>query len=347
MTDIITAEQRRIIFRERFSNHLIRDIIEPSFQSASRSIPRIISDYDFTDMNMTEMRQLSALIKTEINAKWFSMWDDVNGQLSEFAVGEAASTARIYGAIAESALSIPAADVIARSIRLNILTLSTGNVTQAGLWETFIKRNVDDTLKLVDGLVKLGWQGGFTNQELVSQLRGKYDRATKKYVGGILNSNQINKAKALVRTGTSHYSSVARDSLILSNSDIIDSRVLFATFDSRTSDICIARHLKEWDIDDKSYPRLPFHFNERSVYVFKLKGEDLFPGKRASKGAEGGQQVDANLSIGNWLKTQPRSFVEQTLGIKKASLFLDDGFSIDRFSDANFVPMTLKEILGT
>jgi hypothetical protein len=91
--------------------------------------------------------------------------------------------------------------------------------------------------------------------------------------------------------------------------------------------------------------------NCRCTMVPVLKDEYAFLDEgatRESKGAEGGKQVDANLSYFEWLKTQPASFQDQAIGPTRAKLLRDGGLSAERFSalqvDKKFSPMTLEEM---
>ena len=75
---------------------------------------------------------------------------------------------------------------------------------------------------------------------------------------------------------------------------------------------------------------------------------------RASRGAEGGQQVNADLTYYGWLKDQGaqgpkgRAFVLDTLGNERGKLFLDGGLTADKFKlltlDELFQPIPLKDL---
>lgn len=69
---------------------------------------------------------------------------------------------------------------------------------------------------------------------------------------------------------------------------------------------------------------------------------------QASKGAEGGEQVAADLTYYEWLKTQPASFQDEAMGPVRAKLFRDGGISAERFAELsigkNFEPLTLDEM---
>lgn len=98
-------------------------------------------------------------------------------------------------------------------------------------------------------------------------------------------------------------------------------------------------------------PRPPLHVNCRCTLtpVLDEKYAKLMKGAtRASKGAEGGQQVSADLSYYDWLKTQPAEFQDDVLGPTRAKLFRDGDMPAWRFAELNvdkyFAPMTLDEM---
>ena len=63
---------------------------------------------------------------------------------------------------------------------------------------------------------------------------------------------------------------------------------------------------------------------------------------QASKGEEGGQQVSADLTYYEWLKTQPAGFQDAAIGPVRGKLLRNGGLSADRFSELqlgqNFQP---------
>ena len=70
---------------------------------------------------------------------------------------------------------------------------------------------------------------------------------------------------------------------------------------------------------------------------------------RASVGADGGQQVAADLDYYHWLQQQPAAFQTEALGPVRAKLFREGGLSVERFAelqlDRNFTPLTLRQMI--
>ena len=370
MTDTrLDAELRREVYRQRFASYLVNEYIKPTAQELSRSIPRILSDYDFPDVSRREVNQVNAAIRQLFNERWSGMWESIRDELRELGIHEAEALQELYSDLSGKDVTKPAGEVLIGAMNAAAMTLVSGERVDAGVWDKFIRKNNTATYNLIDGVIRIGQQEGMTNQEITREIRGSYNRSTKSYQGGILQGRATQWAETLARTGVSHYANTARERTIQANSDILERRILVATHDNRTTFICRSRHLQEWPVDDDNYPRLPFHFNERSVYLFLFPGEKSLDGTvpaiggkatsakdyrerpryrgRRDSGIYDVEQVSANVSQSQWLKRQPRAFVRSALGDTRAKLFLDGKLDIDSFVDMQGRPLTLNELRQT
>ena len=365
----LDAELRREVYRQRFATYLVNEYVKSSVQDLSRSLPRLLSDYDFPNVTRAELNSISSAMKAEFGQKWSAMWQDITTELEQLGIHEAEALTQLYSDFSQKDLTTPTEAILLGAINQSIMTLVSGDRVDSGVWSQFIRENNNATYKLVDGVIKIGQQEGYTNQEIVRQIRGTYNRSTKKYQGGILQGRATSWAETLVRTGVSHYANNARERTIKANSDIIDRRILVATLDNRTTFICRSRHLETWSISDDTYPRLPFHYNERSVYLFLFPGEDELPGTVPAVGGKAKsvkdyretpryrgrkdldtydvEQVSANVTQSEWLKRQPRAFVRSSLGDTRAKLFLDGKLELDSFVDMQGRQLSLKELKQT
>jgi hypothetical protein len=101
-----------------------------------------------------------------------------------------------------------------------------------------------------------------------------------------------------------------------------------------------------------SGPRPPFHPNCRTTFILLTKLSAMFAkgATRASVGANGGQQVSADLDYYHWLQQQPAAFQDVAIGPVRAKLFREGGLTVERFAelqlDRNFSPLTLVEMKG-
>lgn len=101
-----------------------------------------------------------------------------------------------------------------------------------------------------------------------------------------------------------------------------------SVLDGKTSAICRARSGEVYQPFEG--PRPPAHFNCRSVMV------PVFVG--------GGEVLEPTYE--QWLRRQPRGFVQEVMGKRKADIFLSGDMSLDRFVDASGRELRLDELLS-
>ena len=183
-------------------------------------------------------------------------------------------------------------------------------------------------------VIRDGIGEGLTNQEI---------RRKMNTVVSVVNQNH---AKTLIRTITNHVATGARVALFDDNKDVIKSIKWTSVLDGRTTPICRSLDGKVFQTDKG--PRPPVHWSCRSTITAIVKEEfDVIPGvktKRFARGPAGKQSVDGRVNYNSWLKTQPKSFQEEVLGIDKAALFRKGGLSMDKFVDKNFKELSLDEL---
>ena len=363
---VADAILRREFFLQRFASFLVNKEVDGTIQAFSRKLPSLLNEFgDAIDLTMRERRAVTKSVTVEMAALWTNMWSDITEQLGEMAIMDAAHVAGVYNHLLGVSLTLPADSILLGHIANSIMTLTSGKNVTAGVWAKFLRENTDAATKSINGAIWSGYTSDLTNDQIAQSIRGVFNRSTKLYQGGILQGRVRAQSEALVRTGVSHFSNAARDRTYAANKDIIESRILLATLDARTTFICMSRNLKEWDIDDPNFPRLPFHWNERSVFLIRIKGLDPLEGTKPSIGGQRGtvksdfdrkfrgradtdiynvKQVAADTTSDAFLRRQPRSFIESTLGVSKAKLFIDGKFTLKRFVDATGRTLTLKQL---
>ena len=72
-------------------------------------------------------------------------------------------------------------------------------------------------------------------------------------------------------------------------------------------------------------------FNQR-LKARGLSDEQIEATKRKTRASMNGQVAD-DLSYSEWLRRQPKPFIEDVLGPTKAKLFLDGELNVDKFVD--------------
>ncbi len=290
---LLDAELRRTGYLYGFGSSLFNEYILTSSQKLSRSQARIINEIGVvSELGRRDFQSLLSQLKTDFTGEWSPMWSSVGDELQELSINEAEAIHSLYSDVYDDRFKPVNPAALVSATNNGVMILESGNSIRTGTWSEMTKRNVASSWDLVKGIVRRGYRDGLTNSELIKEIRGTRNPQSGNYNGGAINGLTRSSAEALARTGVNHYSSVARDKWASSNKDILDSRVLIATLDNRTTSICAGRHLKEWAIDDDNYPRLPFHFNERSIYIYSVDGFNPLDGTRSSVGGQSGEEAE-------------------------------------------------------
>jgi SPP1 gp7 family putative phage head morphogenesis protein len=209
----------------------------------------------------------------------------------------------------------------------------------------------DSTRKQLNAAVRLSFIEGETVTQAASRIRE---------ISGV----ERRHAETIARTALNHTSSVAMRETTKANAEIMSHEEWVSTLDGRTSAICRARDGKKYPIDKGPYP--PAHPNCRSVRVpvtktwdqlglNDLDDDDLLserPFVADTRSLKDIPKSQRDLVVGQtkaksyneWLRTQPREFVNDVLGKSKAKLYLDGNLSLDKFVDRNGTELTLTEI---
>lgn len=202
-----------------------------------------------------------------------------------------------------------------------------------------VKELGEQRAKRIRDAVRIGYLEGKPTAKIVSDIRGTRARG---FAEGFVEVDRKN-LETIVRTALSHTAAGARERFFEENSDVVESQLWLSTLDSRTSDICIARSGKRYTVGERPKPighLVPWctsmgcgpgnaHWNCRSTALALLPGQTKLYGTRASKDG----QVDANMTYGEWLKTQPASVQDEALGPTRGKLFRDGGLTIDKFQN--------------
>ena len=172
-------------------------------------------------------------------------------------------------------------------------------------------------------LIRRGSVESLTPSDLISTMRGT---RKNKFKDGLLAQTERNIITT-VNTATQHVSMVA---LSETWGDEFTFYRWVSVLDSRTSPVC--RSLAGQVFEFGKGPMPPQHPNCRST---------IAPLRSRSKPKPSPTYYD-------WLKTQPKSFQDSVLGVKRAKLFREGNLSATEFAelqlDKNFKPMTLEEM---
>lgn len=241
---------------------------------------------------------------------------------------------------AGTTISAPYANDVWAAVKFVPLALSDKPM---GMIDMLDNWTVSEKDRLLRG-VQSGFVQGQTTREIVKQVTGP---------GGLADISQRN-AMTTVRTAASHVSNIARGEFYNTNTDVIDGYQWVSTLDSKTSPQCKALDGQKFYPGSKYRPFPPAHPNCRSTTIPLLGSEFDFldeGAKRAARGADGGQQVDADASYYDFLKGQPAFFQDEALGPTRGKIFRNAGMTPEEFRQASVDgfnrPLTLEQMAAT
>jgi len=333
--ELFDASVKHQIFLQRLSTGTVHKILE-TLDDVEDDIITKLAKADITEFSQTRLKGILAEIR-KLNQEAFTILEErLGGELHGITEHEADFQARLLEKILPVEISLvrPSVEVL-KSI-----------ITSKPLAGRFIKDEVKDLqlskIKRIEQALRIGVLEGETNAEIIRRIRGT--RALN-FKDGILNRSR-GDIERLVRTSITHVTARARDELYSRNQNVVKKWRFVATLDSRTSNICISLDGTEYDTGEGPMP--PRHPNCRSTSMPILKswqemGFDFDEIPESTRSSLDGQ-VPETLTYQQWLRKQPREFVEDVLGKTKSKLFLDGKMPVDRFVDLSGRDFTLDEL---
>ncbi|HEK1767556.1 TPA: minor capsid protein [Pseudomonas putida] len=227
---------------------------------------------------------------------------------------------------------------------INTQPLQVSGVDGGKLLKPFLSGWTRTEADRVINAIRMGVVQGQTNAEITQAIRGT---AAQNFTDGVLAVTN-RSARAVVQTAVQHVATTARMETLRANAEVVPGYRIVATLDRKTSVQCRSLDGREYDVGKGPVP--PFHIHCRTTITPITRLSALFGqgATRAAVGADGGEQVSANLSYYQWLKTQPAAFQDAALGPVRGKLFRDGGLTAERFAslqlDKNFKPLTLDQL---
>lgn len=340
----ITLATRQQVMLDRLKSAEVAKF-KPFLQQAERDLQMRLIAADIETYDAKRIQILLDAIERDLRAIFGGYTTQLTGDLIDAAVYQAQLEARNLATISK----VPFESVIPspEQVRTAVMTapLAVQGYRQGALLEPWMQGWTDDSIEYVNGVIQQGYYQGKNTAEIVRSLRG-----TSKMRGQDGTLAQIDRANTvLVRTAVQHSAQVARETFFKANDDIVLGLEWVAALDSRTTIQCRSLDGKRFPLD--SGPRPPLHPQCRSTTIAVLDPAfDILDegATRASKGADGGEQVSASQNYYEWLKTQPDAFQDVALGPTRGELFRKGGLSAERFAELNlgknFEPLTLEQM---
>lgn len=338
---LVNIAARHAVFLQRLTGGEVRKF-EPIIEQLRSGILERLARENITEFSRGRLELLLADITQLQQSLYGSYTSELNQSLFDIASSEADFEVRALSSVVNTDIDFVLPSTSQLRTALTINPLSVGRNGAGKLLEPFINDWVQSSIDTVNGIIRQGWFEGQTISQMSQAIGGR---------DGVLNK-QIRRAnQAIVRTAINHASSMARTLTWQENDDIVKGWRFIAVLDSRTTIECssIASLNRVYDVGRGPMP--PRHPGCRSTMIAELDGRysvDTSVATQASKGASGGKQISADMSYYEWLKTQPKAFVENTIGVERARILLSGKLTAKEFADLQlnrrFEPITLAEM---
>lgn len=342
-----TAPEQLIEITSRHQVHLERlkagevKQIAGFLTDMDESVRTRLAGKDITEYTRKRLETLLERINEDLSAIVLAMQGAIVAQAVDLAIYESDFEIRSLNQIIDRDFVRPTPTQLRAAVKLNPLSLPD---TRYGgmMLEPFIKDAMRPGVERVTAAIRSGYYQGQTTNQILQAVRGTKAAA---YTDGIWPGIS-REAEAVVRTSLQHAATQARMETFEQNSDIIKGVRWNATLERRTCAVCGALDGQVFALNKG--PRPPLHPNCRCSLTATLDDRYNFlddGATRFSRGPDGVESVDADLSFYGWLKKQPRDFVDSAIGPTRAKLLLEGNLSAQRFAELNlgkrFEPLSL------
>ena len=311
--------------------------VVPYLNEMKAIIRKKVAGFDSEKRTAKRLQTMLNTLANTLNKPAGAWLAELEKSLKDFAKYEVAYQAETIGGWVGVNFTEPTIGQVWAAAQFQPMALGTSPIDFGKLMDDW---GVDEVNRLVMG-VKQGFVEGLTTRQIIKNVVGD---------GGLADIS-LRNAKAVANTTMMHVATNARMAVLEENDDVVIGYEWVSTLDGRTSPICRARDGQVFLFTDKIQPKPPAHYNCRSSVAPKLSPEfDIFDegATRASKGADGGKQVSADLSYYEWLKRQPAAFQDEILGKTKGAIFRNAGLTPEQFRaitvDDLGRPLTLDEM---
>jgi len=297
------------------------------------------------DLSAAGKREVEALIKeaeSAIQARYGSIYGMFDAQGLTVHVAE--RTVEALQAGLAGSVSLPTAETLA--------SLSRAVMIEGSPLKSWWAKQAEDTAFRFAAQVRQGRINNETQEQIVGRIVGRRGEP------GVMDISRRH-ARVLVHTATMSAANEARMAVYRKNARFIEGVKWLATLDSHTCKTCGALDGQAWNLEGEKlkgttinlrFP--PAHANCRCVMTPVPKSLDSIFGRddlddfaaSLSRRASSQGPVAGTTTFADFLKRQSPEFVAQTLGKKRAELYLAGKLTLRDLVSGTGRPLTLDEL---
>jgi len=327
----------RVLEQKGIADDVANEIVKLLRDEVLPDIARQLQDLPFNSLKLNDFRLIQLRNAIENGMGWERVTARLNTSLREIMGEETQVTIEQLQQAAGPNINfiVPGPDLL-QSIVIE-RPFSDGQ-----LLDDWFSKLAQDTQNIIYNTIRSDMVQGKSIPEMAKDLLTReYDAFT---TNGI--NKAVNNAKAVARTAANAVQNRARQAVYETNADVVAGVEYVATFDDRTTFICMALHGNIYPVDSGERP--PQHVNCRSTTVPVLKSweemgvdpDTLRPDQRARLGGD----IPQAESFDVWLKKQDTETQDKLLGPVRAEMYRSGKVtSVDGFVNEQGGTIPLKD----
>jgi len=374
MTDTyLDRHQRHEIYLQRLASELLNKYAYPNLTQAYKAARLIVLDVD--DLNDKSIkRRINDAILNSAN------WAALTKELTDTAIYEAGFYASMFATVNDLPIPMraPTDAAISKAVKNDVMVFESSARTLAGTWGELVALNLSSVASSYNNQIQAAKALGETSTQAVTRMRnitqGVLMRDAENLVRTGMSQHAINARESLMEENSelvqrkffnaTFDNRTTKQCMSASSSpnnpwllDDPSAPKLPLHYNERSNYLYLIDGQTEPEgmkaaVGGKDTKEAQELFDKRQARLNKRRGNPAIDGKTASqvryRGRKDQDIFDVNQVTENrsstWLRKQPRYFVEDTLGVERARLFLDEGFALTRFTDMTFRTLTLAQI---
>ena len=241
---LIDASTRHQIMLQRLSGGAFNKL-KPILEQLQKDVKARLRD-DPTDFQMHRLTALSADIQALFDEANAEFGKQLNLELNAFTEYETDFQYRMLGNAVTTELTLPAIEqVVSATTKAKAVLISGKEVKKLTI--SGMVKTLGTKPRIIENRIRAGIIEGKSVDQMVRDIMRIADKVNKR------------DARTIVRTAFNLAGSEARKAVVSANADIITGEKWVSTLDGRTSDVCIGRDGKVYDVGVAPFP--PAHMN--------------------------------------------------------------------------------------
>jgi len=154
---IIDDSQRHELYLARLTSYLLNSKVYPSLEEAYKAARLLLLDAeDISSIKI--LNKLQVDVNKAVRDIYAEGLEGLTDGLVDLAVYEAGYSAQLVGEYAAVSLSVPAKKQIESYVNKSLLTLTSGNRVQSGVWAQYVNGAVDALASQYNGIIATGYR---------------------------------------------------------------------------------------------------------------------------------------------------------------------------------------------